>query len=446
MSNGQQTRWLTDAGLALGLVVALVVIAVAEPRSRGDVITPPVEVASAEQTNTPVNPVSVQPAPAVTPKVDPTQEATPPTPAAAVGQFALPPTPVAAAGQFDLAPPPREKLPRTPSQVVMTPVAVLKGEARQLRLGVNPQGSDNVGAVLTGLGKGYEYTDLTNVDLESGDRLKKYDVVFLNCGGAVGTNAGGAKAVREFVSMGGTLYASDLQYEFVSKVFPLAANPVARYAGVPGQYKAEVVDGGLQKVLGKTVNLKFDAGGWAAAAFGGKTVSVLLRAAGDPALKKGTPLLVKFSHGKGTVIYTSFHNSAIADDTAKKLLRFLVFSAVVADAESRINAALTRDKFAVASSEILTATANDWSDIRSYTLGRGGKFRVAVGFHNDNAEVLLTVTSPEGADVTFEHEGKDTFVVDLVNAPPGEWKLRVTAKKIPNPNFPITLVVAEPKK
>ena len=226
MSKGQQTRWLTDVGLALGLVVALVVIAVAELRSRGDILTPTVEVASAEQTNTPVKPGPVQPAPAVMPKADPTQEATQPTPAAAVEQFALQPTPVAAVGQFDLAPPPRVKVPRTPSQVVMIPVAVSKGEARPLRLGVNPQGFDNVGAVLKGLGKGYEFTDLTEVDLESGDRLKEYDVVFLNCGGRVGTNAASAaKAVRDFVFLGGTLYASDLQYGFVNKAFPLAAAP-----------------------------------------------------------------------------------------------------------------------------------------------------------------------------------------------------------------------------
>jgi hypothetical protein len=347
---------------------------------------------------------------------------------------------------LELAPPPRVKVPRPPSRVVMVPVTVTKAEARQLKLVVNQMGSDDVGAVLKGLGKGYEYTDLIETDLESGERLKKYDVVFLNCGGPVGPNYQRAvRSVRDFVFMGGTLYASDRQYPFVRAAFPDIAAPPHSFTQEAGDYKAEVLDEGLQKQLGKTVELTFDAGGWQAATFAGKTVTVVLRATGNGKLKKDTPLLVKFPHGKGTVIYTSFHNSGVGGDTAKKLLRYLVFSTVVADAEARIKEALTRDKFAVKSSEILTAVEADWSTTQSYKLEKGDTFRVAVGFHNDNAEVRLTVTSPEGEDVTFEHEGKDTFIVDLVNAPPGEWKMKVTAKKIPNPNFPITLVVAEPK-
>ncbi len=51
MPNGLQTRWLTDIGLALGLLVALIVIAAAEPRSRGEASPPPLEVASAEPVN-----------------------------------------------------------------------------------------------------------------------------------------------------------------------------------------------------------------------------------------------------------------------------------------------------------------------------------------------------------------------------------------------------------
>lgn len=79
MPNGLQTRWLTDIGLALGLLVALIVVAAAEPRSRGEASPPPLEVASAEPVNnTPFAPekpnlVPAKPDQGSPPKQDPTK-------------------------------------------------------------------------------------------------------------------------------------------------------------------------------------------------------------------------------------------------------------------------------------------------------------------------------------------------------------------------------------
>ena len=50
--------------------------------------------------------------------------------------------------------------------------------------------------------------------------------------------------------------------------------------------------------------------------------------------QREAPLLVKFREGKGTVIFTSFHNEAQNSQQELQLLRYLVFSAVTAKEEA----------------------------------------------------------------------------------------------------------------
>jgi hypothetical protein len=229
----------------------------------------------------------------------------------------------------------------------------------------------------------------------------------------------------------------------IAGTFPEAADPKKRLKCAEGTYAAEVLDEGLQGTLGKTVELAFNLDGWEAAAFGGDGVTTVLRAGDNGRLKRGTPLLVRFTHEQGTVFFTSFHNSAIASDTAKKLLRHLVFSAVLADAEGRVLKVLRREDFNVKAPDLLTVTDADWSVTRTHVQKKTGVFRVGVGFNNEGAEVKLVVEGPGG--VRLEKTGKDAFIAEVRYAPAGEWKLTVSTNKLPYPNFPISLVVAAPK-
>lgn len=441
------TRALLLTGAAAAALLAVTVSAVVFALRRE--LPPAVAIAPAPEA--PASPVPVAPPPQkpvapeppkAKPELPKPVAVVPPVPEPVAPPVAQPPAePVGVA----VAPPPREFVrQRRESKAVLVPVTVSRGAERPLKLGVNPSGYDDVGAVLKGLGKGYEFDSVSAADTEALDKLKKFDVLFLNCGGDVG-GPRALTAVRGFVANGGTLYASDLQYDFVARTFPTMVLPSARGNGTTGEFGAEVVDSGLQKVLGKTVDLTFDAGGWQTAAFGGKGVSVLLRATGNRDLKKGAPLLVKFPHGKGTVIYTSFHNAKVGGDTAKKLLRYLVFSSVLADAEARVAAVLARDKFESATTEQFAATENGWSETRTFDMKKPGTFRVAVGFHPNSAELEAVLTSPEGDDVTLSRDGTDTFVFDVVGAPAGEWKVKLTAKKVPHANFPIHFAIAKPK-
>ena len=70
--------------------------------------------------------------------------------------------------------------------------------------------------------------------------------------------------------------------------------------------------------------------------FTGNDVQVLIRGTykSVDAEQIEAPLLVKFRQGKGTVIFTSFHNEAQNSQQELQLLRYLVFSAVTAKEEA----------------------------------------------------------------------------------------------------------------
>ena len=101
-----------------------------------------------------------------------------------------------------------------------------------------------MGQLLDTLGSGYRYTEISYDDLLDGDKLAAYDVVFLTCSGTppawlgrrlaptaiAAARASSAsksrswtsstKSLRQYVRQGGTLYASDWQFELVKIAFP----------------------------------------------------------------------------------------------------------------------------------------------------------------------------------------------------------------------------------
>src|SRR5262249_34733304 len=117
-------------------------------------------------------------------------------------------------------PPPKPPGPPEKLRPEIADVELTQSKLKTLRLGVNGRNYDDVGAILDSLGKGYAYTKLSDLDMENADRLKEFDVVFLNCGGPVGRKELSQPAIHEFVTAGKTLYASDLQYDFVRDAFP----------------------------------------------------------------------------------------------------------------------------------------------------------------------------------------------------------------------------------
>lgn len=351
--------------------------------------------------------------------------------------------------------------------------------AKTLRLGLTPdaraaqdplnavQVYDDMGKLLDSLGEGYKYHGFPLADLSDANKLAEYDVVFLTCSTAPQSWLGEARGagdrpgtqqfspneevlgqvgnnLREFVSRGGTLYASDFHFPLVVRAFPEMLDPASAAKGKVQSVKAEVVDSGLHELIGAEMDLDFDMPGWYPAAFTGKDVTVYLRSQFqiEPAGERTAPLLVKFPYKDGTVIFTSFHNEKQNSEKELALLKYLVFSAMTAGVESRVRRTMVEGGFSPAKQNLFSAsTEGNQSATSVYRCQQAGHLKFVLGFEGQGAELKLSVTGPDGKQL--EKRGTSTVTIDVPDAQPGEWHYTITAIKLPNPNFPFTVTIGE---
>ncbi len=334
----------------------------------------------------------------------------------------------------------------TPQQVVKT----LPTRQKQLRLAVTPSHQDpkfgawdDMSKLLRTLGEGYKFTEVKATDLLiDATKFDDFDVLFLTCAPG-GTEADFVDGLRNFVSKGGTLYASDWRYDSVAAAFP---DVVARHLQGDGRaqiLQANVVDPGLRDLVGPTVPLKFDLDKWKPAAFAGDRVKVLLEGTYRREFGMGkAPLLAKFEFGKGTVIFTSFHNEKQNSEIEQKLLKYLVFSAVTAQAEKQVIENLVKGGFSPQKQNLLSASRGDNPKVTySYHSMKAGKISFALAFDDRGAKIRLTVVTPAGEKL--EHVGTSSFALEGVSTGPGDWQYTVEALTVPFRDFPFSVTVAE---
>jgi hypothetical protein len=277
--------------------------------------------------------------------------------------------------------------------------------------------------------------------------LEHFDVVFLTCNATLPKDLDLYAALRVFVEGGGTLYVSDLRFSALQGAFPEFLAKKVDKTGRKQDVKARVLDAGLREALGSDeIELTFDTPGWKPASFDRAKVTTYLEGwyVTEFGQKAFAPLLVSFIFGKGTVIFTSFHNSAQNSATELKLLRYLVFTAVTAEVERKVQTMMAIGEFSPGPSTRLETSPEKPKVTRTYKHEKAGPLRFALGFADQGAKLRLTLVSPDKKKV--EREGKATFIIEIANAPAGEWQYTVTALEIPFPHFPFTLTVGVPSK
>lgn len=233
-----------------------------------------------------------------------------------------------------------------------TTVTVTKGQTttvKQLtldpigKIGVVEGSYDDVGAVLESLGISYEVIEEPATTFASQTALAEYAVIFFACGDMslfspydyeddeIGETYKAIKAnLRNFVKQGGSIYASDWASVAVDVLYP--DNEKIEFLGQRGIVQtitASITNPEIQSLLGKnTAEIYFDLPGWVVIDSVAAGVTVDLRGTADTfdGKKTNIPLMVHFPDGKGTVVYTSFHNEAQATEDMKKILDYLVFS------------------------------------------------------------------------------------------------------------------------
>jgi hypothetical protein len=222
---------------------------------------------------------------------------------------------------------------------------------------------------------------------------------------------------------------------------------VGQVATIPNGVKAKVIDPGLREVLGPEVMLGFESPGWKPAAFRLDKVTLGMQGtykSENFGEVQDAPLLVKFRFGKGNVIFTSFHNSRQVTEVTVKLLNHLVFHAVTARAESEQNEKIVQGGFEPTRSSLVSASASNPKVTKTYTNKKGGKLLFALAFNPEgDVKLRLTVKGPDGK--IADAEDSSPFTIEIPNARVGEWEYTVEAMNLQNPNFPFTVTVAEPK-
>ncbi len=317
----------------------------------------------------------------------------------------------------------------------------------RLRLAVTRPQYDDIGRLLEGLGSGYSYDTLGEDELGNLARLKNFEVLFLTCSEQKPKSREVFESLREFVAQGGTLYSSDLRFDVLINTFPdvIDRTLFAKGDRTPRQSaKATVVDPGLREFLkARKVDLDFDQPGWRPAMFRQDQITTYLEGKfTSEAGRVEMPLTVSFRYGRGTVIFTSFHN-AKNEGVGVKLLQYLVFTAVTAQVDSQMTEKMEEGGFAPKQSSLITVASDMPSVTKTYTIKKAGKARFLLSFNPGEVTLRLTIQSPDGKSATAEHSS--SFTIEVPEASAGEWKYTVTAVKVPYANFPFRVTVGEEK-
>lgn len=189
---------------------------------------------------------------------------------------------------------------------------------------------DSVEQVLERLGFNPEEID---ADALASEDLSRYAAVFLNCGMSQFQSEDPAvqQALRDYVSGGGVLYASDWAEVYVNSAFPSRVGflaPDSRKGNV-GEQQALVLDEGMKRALGKdTATISFEAPLWAIIDSVPAGTQVLVRGPAstiEGAVLPDRPYMVQFQEGAGRVTYTTFHNEAQTTGDMDTLLEQLLF-------------------------------------------------------------------------------------------------------------------------
>ena len=180
------------------------------------------------------------------------------------------------------------------------------------------------------------------------ERLRSFDIVFLNCGAGdrqwvgrsglfpIAVNQAAIANLRRFVTEGGSVYASDWAYTFVEATWPdfidfvgNETRDVAKVGAITASTPAAIVDAQMAASLGQTsLNLHYPLAEWAVMQSVSAQTTIYVRGGAD--LLDGThlddvPHTVAFRPGAGRVLFTSFHQEAGINPDMQRILQLLMF-------------------------------------------------------------------------------------------------------------------------
>jgi WD40 repeat protein len=233
---------------------------------------------------------------------------------------------------------------------------------------------DFIEKILDKLG-GIEYRIIDVSGLASED-LTGISQIYINCRG---THLEINK-VKAFVEAGGNLYVSDLSYPYIAP-WGLSFST----SGNTGPVVAQIQDGGLKSFLNEQneISIMYEAGGWAIIT-NKASATVLLSGnvmMGNTEIKD-SPLAVTFSAGKGSVVFTTFHNVAggINEPYQARIVEYFAVRPVAATTAQKVVKDLDLDVESIHSfsSNTLSAAKSTGVSVSSTPQGKSGVYIFAI--------------------------------------------------------------------
>ncbi len=306
-----------------------------------------------------------------------------------------------------------------------------------LDIAVTPEGYDHMQSLLDEWN--YQYTVIPKVDLADSGVTNQYDVIFINCaGGLSGDNA--ANNLKNFVNNGGAIYASDWAYVFIEAAFPTYVD--FGYKDGPVQTAdATIKDVGLIDYLAgeETLSFYYDLGGWIPIESVSSDVEVLAEADVEygGSSYPHMPAVVRFSHGSGSVVYTTFHEAA-QGGKVKMMMQYLMLNPLTSGAAHQIRQNLESGGYEIEKDNRGEINQGETVD---YTIVLNTSMDLIFEMNWGGSELQLSVYRPDGSLYGQQSSSNPPVSVVVNGAEKGTWKYKVTGVNVPSEHYPYALMV-----
>jgi hypothetical protein len=314
----------------------------------------------------------------------------------------------------------------------------------RLNIAVTPFQYDHVGGLLEELN--YSWTQVLDTDLNTYEKISHYDIIFANSSLAGLVNGpDAAEAIKKFVKNGGSFYASDFAYTYVSSAFPdhlRVFDPP--HLGSQEVVTVDIVDAGLASYLNPsnppgTIDLTYTQDGWVPIENVSEDADVHFQVE-IPVSETETEIIplaasfMPYKNSAGRVTYTSFNNYPQIKDMEKKLVKYLLLTTYAS-------------KIAEEAEQVITSADGTLSQTSLNTINKDGKSD-KTAYNVDEISDLAFVLHWPGSALKFKvfQPNGDLFSQDETNSPPitifvpaaqsGEWAYQVEGVDVPFENYP----------
>ncbi|MFC2061589.1 T9SS type A sorting domain-containing protein, partial [Elusimicrobiota bacterium] len=194
------------------------------------------------------------------------------------------------------------------------------------------------------------------------------------------------------------------------------------------------------------IDINYDLGGWVPIENVSDDVTVhLVGASSSSDLHiAGKPLMVSFRYGSGKVLFTTFHNEAGLGASAKKILEYFVLISITTQMDDEL-ANHMQDRGFLVEKENLDALDED--DLKAYKYrvpSELSDYNIAFGMNWDEpGTYLIEIYDPDGKLARKARTSDPPFIIELKGRGAGNWNYSVTAKDVPEDNYPMVIMVGQ---